>query len=206
MMRTVLVPGWVMVLLVCGCQSGSPLFNGHDLTGWVEVGSNGAWSASDGVLKCNGLKTEYAWLSTADKYDDFELTCQWRLEAEGNSGIFLRAPDRQGRTSMRGLEIQIRDDTGDQTLDDVSGAVFRRIPAAGKFSRPVGQWNDLRITMRGRRLRIELNRHLVSDTDIDTVKPREGDPPMSAIPGEGYIGLQNHGTPAEFRNIRLRRL
>jgi len=189
-----------VVLFVLGCQSAvSPFVRDGQLRG-VELGSQGAWSVVDGVVACSGDKDGYAWLSTDRVYGDFELTLEWRIEPEGNTGIFCRAPDRKGRTSMKGFEIQARDDVHDTTLDDVSGAVFSRIPAAGKFSKPVGQWNRFKVTCRGRQLRIELNGHLVSDTDMDTIES------MRSVPNEGYMGLQNHGTPAAFRNIQIREL
>jgi len=195
-------------LAVCGCQVSTPLFNGRDLTGWQEVGGQGAWSVRDGVLRCSGQKEPkaYTWLSTDRKYGDFELTCEWRVQAGANSGVFLRVPERQGRASMTGLEIQVRDDAADKDFTDVSGAVFQRIPASGRYARPMGEWNRFKLTMTGRKLRIELNGRLVSETNIDTVKPQGKDPPASAIPNAGYIGLQNHGTPAEFRDIRIRDL
>lgn len=189
-----------------GCQSGRTLLSGNDLSGWTEVGSSGAWAARDGELHCNGKMTGYAWLSTDRKYGDFDLSLEWRLEKDGNTGVFVRAPDREGRTSMRGFEVQARDDTADKDLSDVSGSVFRRIPASGRYAKPVGEWNRLRIKMLGRRLKIELNGHVASETDIDQVPPRDSDPPMSAVPDAGYIGLQNHGTPAAFRNISIREI
>ncbi len=187
-----------------GCHTGEPMFNGRDLSGWTEIASRGAWTVQDGVLRCDGSRDGYAWLCSDSTCRDFELTCRWRIPEGANAGIFLRAPGHQGRISMLGMEVQIKDDRKDPDLSDVSGAVFRRIPASGRYARPIGQWNDFRILCRGRRLRIELNGRLVSDTDIDTVPAQGDDPPMSRVPDEGYIGLQNHGTPVEFRDIRIR--
>lgn len=186
------------MLLITGCSQS--LFDGQELTGWTEIGSTGSWSACDGVLKCNGQKDGYAWLSTDRKYGDFELMLEWRVPKGGNSGIFLRAPDREGRTSMKGFEIQVKDDADDEDLSDVSGAVFSRIPAGGKYARPVGEWNRFVITMDERMLTIELNGYIVSETDIDTVDS------MKSVPDEGYIGLQNHGQEVEYRHIRIKSL
>ena len=199
----------VVLAATCGCQTGTPLFNGRDLAGWQEVAPQQAWCVQNGVIRCSGEKKDpkaYTWLSSDRKYGDFELTLQWRVQKDGNTGVFLRVPDRLGRASMTGLEIQIRDDAADKDLKDVCGAVFQRIPASGRYARPLGEWNQYKLTMVGRRLRVELNGHLVSDTNIDTVKPQGKDPAMSAIPNVGYIGLQNHGTPAEFREIHIRDL
>lgn len=203
-----------LATLSTGCSSSVPLFNGKDLSGWTELASKQAWmvDAKDqcpvhgGVLKCSGQKDGYAWLSTDHKYADFELTLDWRIEADGNTGVFCRAPDREGRTSMKGFEVQARDDRQDKDLSDVSGAVFNRIPAAGRFAKPPGEWNRLRIVCRGRHLRVELNGHVTVDADMDSVPAKGNDPSMKNVPNEGYIGLQNHGTPAEFRDIRIREL
>ncbi|MHC4073706.1 MAG: family 16 glycoside hydrolase [Planctomycetota bacterium] len=46
---------------------------------------------------------------------------------------------------------------------------------------------------------------MISDTDIDTVKPGT-EWAMDKIPDAGYIGLQNHGDPIEFRKIRVREI
>lgn len=190
-------------LVACGCSTSKPLFNGEDLSGWVEVGSDGAWSVQDGLLVCSGEKTGYAWLSTEEKYGDFELTLEWRIPEGANAGVFLRVPSREGRASQLGLEVQIKDDRDDETMKDVTGAVFSRISAADKFSNPPGQWNTMKITLVDRQLRIELNDHLVSDTMIDRVKLGT-EWSMVAIPPEGYIGLQNHGDPVAFRKVAIR--
>lgn len=194
----------LVAVAITGCSSSKPLFNGKNLDGWVEVGSDGAWSVQDGVLRCNGQASGYAWLSTTDKYGDYELQLDWRIPPEGNSGLFLRAPDREGRTSMEGFEVQIKDDRGEENLADVSGSVFMRILARGKFSKPPGQWNHFRIVCRGRHLMIELNGHKTVDAHMDEVEPLGDAAPMTQVPGTGYIGLQNHHCPVEFRNIRLR--
>lgn len=194
---TVLVFG---AIAMCGCQESTPLFNGGDLTGWVEVGSTGSWSAIDGVVRCNGRRHGYAWLSTDRKYGDFELTLEWRIGPGGNSGIFCRAPDRQGRTSLKGFEVQIKDDSEEDNPADLSGAVFARVPAIGRFSKPVGHWNQYRITCRGRQLRVELNGQLVCEVHFDRTES------MKDMPNEGYIGLQNHGHPVEFRDIEIREI
>ena len=205
--KWIVIAGVILVSVsASGCSTSRSLFNGQDLDGWVEVGSDNAWPVTNGVLACNGQKHSYAWLSTDRMYRDFELELDWRIEPATNAGIFLRAPAREGRISMLGIEVQIKDDHADPDFTDVSAAVFRRIPASGIYSRPVGQWNHYKIRLVGRTLRIELNGQLASETDIDTVTPLDNDSPLSAVPDVGYIGLQNHGQPVEFRNIRIREI
>ena len=61
------------------------LFNGKDLTGFVEVqGRPGAFTVENGVL-CGtreGLKAY--WLSTEKKFGDFELRLEYMLTPGGN--------------------------------------------------------------------------------------------------------------------------
>lgn len=194
---------------LCGCTPATPLFNGKDLAGWVEVANEGAWTVRDGILRCSGEKepTAYAWLSTDRKYRDFELELDWRIEPGTNAGVFLRAPGHEGRISQLGFEVQLKDDREDKDLTDVTGAVFSRIPATGRYAKSVGEWNHSKITLKGRSLRIELNGHVVSDTpNMDELKPPDDPWTMVKVPDEGYIGLQNHGDPVEFRSIRIREL
>ncbi|NLE59746.1 MAG: DUF1080 domain-containing protein [Planctomycetes bacterium] len=214
MIRAVIAVSLTLLAVVSGCSTGTPLFNGQDTSGWVEIGSRGAWRADakdmcparGPALTCSGQHDGYAWLSTDRKYGDFELTLDWRVNAGGNTGVFCRAPDREGRTSMKGFEVQACDDSKEQDPTQVSGGVFNRIPAAGRFAKLPGQWNHLKITCRGRHLRVELNGRVTVDADMDAVPAKGNDPPMKNVPNEGYIGLQNHGTLAEFRDIRIREL
>src|SRR4029078_10094655 len=167
------------------------------------IGSHGAWCADDGVLKCSGKKDGYAWLSTDCEYCDFQLSLDCRFGPDANTGVFCRAPDREGRTSMKGFEVQLRDDRADQDLTDVSGAIFSRVPGTGKFTDWPGHWNQLTIVCRGRHVRTHINGRTIVNVDMDSVSAKPNDPPMSAVPDCGYIGLQNHGSPAEFRNIYI---
>src|SRR4051812_41209845 len=71
-----------------------PLFNGKDLDGWTlhddqKKGEN-PWSVENGVLKAKPAST---WLSTKQMYGDYVLKLEWRVPANGNSGVFLRVPD-----------------------------------------------------------------------------------------------------------------
>lgn len=200
---------WMLVFAMfalTGCQGYDKgpkrisLFNGENLEGWHEIGSNGAWSVEKGLLVCNGKKDGYAWLSTEEQYGDFELTVECRFGTDANTGVFCRAPDREGRTSMKGFETQLRDDRNDKDLTDVSGAIFSRVPGGGRFTHWPGEWNYLTILCCGRQVRITLNGHLSSSTDMDSIES------MKVVPNVGYIGLQNHGNPAQFRNIQIREL
>src|SRR5215467_12132002 len=66
------------------------LFNGKDLTGWVNVGGE-KWTAEDGTIHGVGVTKGYGYLKTEKNYQDFELTLRFKCEGDGNSGVFFHA-------------------------------------------------------------------------------------------------------------------
>src|SRR5712691_1310274 len=75
--------------------AGVAIFNGRDLTGWVQV-LDSKWTVENGVLLARqdpkGRREGESWLFTEKDYTDFILTLQFRLTPGGNSGVFLRDP------------------------------------------------------------------------------------------------------------------
>ena len=83
----------------------SSLFNGKDLTGWKQYGSE-LWYVKDGEIVCeSGPKAEYGYLATKDYYDDFELSVDFLQEADGNSGIFFRS--KIEGTVINGWQVEV---------------------------------------------------------------------------------------------------
>ena len=67
------------------------LFNGKDLTGWTIHGTE-KWYVENGELVCeSGPEKKYGYLSTNKNYDNFILDLKFKLEANGNSGVFIRS-------------------------------------------------------------------------------------------------------------------
>ena len=177
-----------------------PLFNNKDLTGFKEVqGRPGAFRVEDGVLIGRREGGHAYWLSTENKYGDFELRLQYMLKENGNSGIFVRVPNHIGRTSARGMEIQLQDDskrTGKPTEKD-TGSIYR-VSASTKFvSRKPGEWNDLAIKCEGSKVKVTHNGELINDFDMDSREETKN------RPREGFIGLSAHTDDVRFRNIRI---
>jgi hypothetical protein len=190
----------VLPLLAVGCQTATPLFNGKDLAGWTEIGSTSAWSVDNGVLKCTGEKTGYAWLCTDEKYADFVLTLDYKIAEKGNSGVFCRVPQHDGRSSMLGFETQLTGQTIGDLTEHSPGSIFQRAVASSLPGKPGGQWNQLEITCNGNQIIIKINGTQVVDVDKSTIEN------FKDVPDAGFIGLQNHGDPVEFRNVRVRLL
>jgi hypothetical protein len=74
------------------------IFNGKDLTGWTIHGTE-KWYAENGELVCeSGPDKQYGYLSTNKSYHNFILELKFKLEANGNSGVFFRS-------SIEGVKI-----------------------------------------------------------------------------------------------------
>ncbi len=183
------------------------LFNGKNLDGWKAIdGPSESWHAEDGLLYCSGGGG--GWLSTTKEYSDFEIELEFRVPKGGNSGVFLRAP-HEGNPAFAGMEVQILDDDAPEYAKlepfQYSGSLYGLAAPKTRATKPTGEWQSLKILCKGRQVKITLNGTEISDTNLDDQQAH-----LETHPGinrtAGYLGLQNHGTRLDFRNIRLREL
>lgn len=205
--------GWVLTFVSTALASHGAasewqsLFNGKDLSGWEVVeGEPAAWQAQDGMLVCKG--GDGGWIATKEQFGDFELELEFRVPEGGNSGVFLRAP-REGNPAFVGMEIQVLDDHAEQYADlqpsQYTGSVYGVAAAQPRVTKPAGQWQTLRIACDGREVKVVLNGTQVVSTNLDDHQDKvKGHPGIART--TGYLGLQNHGSGVEYRNLRLREL
>lgn len=180
-----------------------PLFDGKTLDGWVTTGN---WLVEpDGVIALHPRPGEKGWqrydayLTTTRKYKDFILDLEFKINAGGNSGVFLRVGDRTSQVDT-GFEIQILDTHGlaKPGNHDCGGVIGAAAPSKN-MAKPAGEWNRYLITCQGNRLRVELNGEQIHDLELDksAIKNR---------PLEGYIGFQDEAKPVWYRNVRIKEL
>ncbi|MEX0928635.1 MAG: family 16 glycoside hydrolase [Balneolales bacterium] len=189
-----------------------PLFNGEDLSGWERVGVEaGAWYVEDGILYTEGRGDDWqmgaggGWLSTEEMYENFRLELEYRIPEGGNSGIFLRAP-REGDPAFQGLEIQLLDDYSADYAGlnpwQYTGSIYDVKAPSKQVSRPAGEWQKMVIVADGPTIQVTLNGEKIINTNlVDHMNRIEAHPGLKRR--RGYIGLQNHNTRSEFRNIKL---
>jgi len=190
------------------------LFNGKDLTGWkglvadpekrakmspdelakaqdeADQKMRDHWRVEDGTLVFDGGGDS---LCTAKDYGDFELYVDWKIEKEGDSGIYLRGSP----------QVQIWDPA---KWPEGSGGLYNNQKNPSKplkcADKPIGEWNTFRIKMIGERVSVWLNGELVVD---NTVLENYWDRSKPIYP-TGQIELQNHGSTLWFRNIFIREI
>lgn len=187
-----------------------PLFDGKTLNGWTLVHGRGpGYIVENGAIVCPADGGGN--LFTEKEYSNFVLRLQWKLAEGGNNGIGIRAP-LEGDAAYAGMEIQILDDEAEvyQKMNlkptQYTGSVYDVFPAQRGFVRR-NAWNEEEIVADGRRIRVTLNGHVVTDVNLDDAK----DPAvLKKHPGlartSGHIGFLGHGTRVEFRNIRIKEL
>jgi len=190
------------------------LFNGRDLTGWqglvgdpvrrremsakkldslqyiADEKMSSHWYVENGVLRFDG---KGASLCTINNYHNFELLVDWKIEKNGDSGIYLRGMP----------QVQIKDPNLE---NGGSGGLYNNIKGE---NRPLeiaeygaGHWNRFRIIFIEEKVTVYLNGRLVVD-NIRMENYWERDKPAYM---SGPIELQAHNSPLWFRNIFIREL
>jgi hypothetical protein len=180
----------------------APAFNGKDLSGWEAVGGSAdCWTWENGKVVCKGGKG--GWLCTKEQYGDFEIEVEYNCPKDGNSGVYIRTP-REGHPSKDGMEIQILDDDAEIHKNikayQHTASIYGVVPPSKPAQKKAGEWNTMRIRCKGDQVTVTLNGEKVVDADMNAFEALKG------RPRKGYIGLQNHGSGLEFRNIRLKKL
>ncbi len=223
-------------LLLSGCVNRQSeedfftLFDGDDISAWTTNSEN--WLIKDRilVLKSKGdynmVNSHYLW--TKETFGDFILELDFKIDHEplhglekfngegrgGNSGVFIRVEDKTDPVQT-GIEIQVGPLKPEDKIGNGSvGGVFNLVPPAANMFKP-GEWNHYRITCKGSMINVVLNDEETANIDLNNWVSARMNPdgsknkfrrPLKDFAQEGYIGLQDHGTPAWFRNIRIKKL
>jgi len=172
------------------------LFNGEDLDGWQVHGTE-RWYVENGELVCeSGPEAQYGYLTTARSYRDFDLTLEFKQEADGNSGVFFRSS--VDGTTVSGWQAEVAPPglfSGGIYESYGRGWLVQPDPALDDALR-MGDWNVMRVRAVGDRVTTWLNGMRM--VDMADGKIGEAD--------DGSIALQSHdggGIKVRWRNIRV---
>lgn len=192
----------------------SLLFDGRSLAGWRGYNQPdlaGGWAVEDGALARVGPGGD---IVTVEQFDDFELVLEWRVARGGNSGLFYRAEEGHPWIYHSAPEMQLLDDAehpdGRDPLTS-AGANYALHPAPRGIVRPAGEWNEARVVAVGDRIEHWLNGVKVVDYTLGSddwharvASSKFADWPAYGTARRGHIGLQDHGDPVWFRNVKIR--
>jgi len=189
------------------------LFDGRTTAGWRGFRRQtmpGGWQAVDGALTRAG---EAGDIVTADEFGDFELTLEWSLPRNGNSGVLYRVTEDDDVMWHTAPEYQIIDNAYKEPLKPVqyAGANYDLHPPLRDATKPIGSWNQTRLLVRGPHVEHWLNGVKVVEYELWSPdwerRVRESkfkDYPNYGRARRGHIGLQDHGDRVAFRNIKIR--
>lgn len=153
-------------------------------------------------------------LITREQYGDFELTMEWKISPKGNSGVMYRVSEGDGPTYFTGPEMQVLDNAvagGD--LMHSAGADYALHAPSEDNTRPVGEWNEVRMVVDGPHVEYWLNgvqqcsyELWSEDWNARVAASKFKEWPGFGMNKRGHIALQDHGNPVWYRNIHIRSL
>lgn len=188
----------IFILTVNNITAQIELFNGKNLDGWKIHGTE-LWYVEDGLLVCeSGPDKEYGYLSTNEFYDDFELTLEFKQEANGNSGVFIRST--VDGTKVSGWQVEVAppgNNTGGVYESYGRGWLIKPEKEKDKALN-MGEWNKMRIRVKGDKIKSWLN-----GTPMISLKDKK------IGQGKGSIALQIHdggGIKVRWRNLIVTQL
>jgi len=194
------------------------LFNGKDLSGWVDVNtSDKTWSVKDGLLVCTGKPIGV--MRSERQYENFILQIEWRhMEAGGNSGVFLWCDAIPQRSRLpKGMEVQMleldwvhqhKSAKGElPPIAYVHGELFgaggmtaipdnprgRRSKSLENRCKGKGEWNKYVVVAVDGVVKLSVNGKFVNGIRNASVK-------------KVYLCLESEGREIHFRNIKIMEL
>ena len=162
------------------------LFDGKSLNGWNVVG-DANWEVADGVIQAS---KGTGFLVTPVSYGDFQITLEFWVTDDANSGVFIRCSDAKTITAANTYEVNIYDKRPDPAYR--TGAIVD-VAKPSSMINTGGKWNTYDITAKGPKMTVVLNGTRTVDVE-DTKHAR------------GPIGLQYGAGTVKFRNVRIRTL
>ena len=198
MKRLLLFASMYLSAATLSAQSFQSIFNGKDLTGWKNNGTE-KWYVDQKELVCeSGPDKQYGYLSTNKQYKNFELKLNFKQEANGNSGVFVRS-GIEG-TKINGWQVEIAPQnlhTGGIYESYGRGWLIQPKPEDEKWLK-MGKWNLMRIVVNADETTSWLNGHKIAHIKDEVFGK-----------GTGFIALQIHeggNIRVKWKNIKVKEL
>jgi hypothetical protein len=198
------------------------LFDGKTKSGWRAYQNKGgdSWSVTDGTLHSKGSSANYGEISgdlmSNNQFENFELSIDYKISPKGNSGILYMVKEDSLPSYASGPEYQIIDDKNfPEKLEDwqKTAADYAMYVAPTADPNAAGEWNHARIVVNKNHVEHWLNGKKVVDYELysDDWKNKKATGKWKDYPGyglnkKGHLVLQNHGSEAWFKNIKIKEL
>ncbi len=187
------------------------LYNGINLDGWI--GNKSDYVSENGEIVIQPtLSGGSGNLFTEKEYENFVLRFEFRLTPGANNGLGIHAPT-EGDAAYLGKEVQILDNTAEKyaLLKEYQyhGSVYGVVAAKRGFLKPVGEWNQEEVIVKGDLFVVRLNGETILEANLAEASKNgtlDGKDHPGLMKKKGHIGFLGHGSEVRFRNIRIREL
>lgn len=179
------------------------------VTAWEGNGAN--WTISNDVITHVPGGGDFI---SSEVFESFELSFDWKIAPDGNSGVFYRVNPDMGPAYESGPEYQIVDNKGHSDGNNPltsAGSAFGLYAPARDLTRPAGAWNSGKIVVVGMHVEHWLNGEKILEFTMGSEDwlRRVAASKFRAWPefgtqARGHIVLQDHGAEVMFRNVLVR--
>ncbi|HXL00086.1 MAG TPA: DUF1080 domain-containing protein [Dysgonamonadaceae bacterium] len=200
------------------------LFDGKTLNGWRDYNGDSLtapWTVEDGTIRALGGGSDASgYIVTDEIYENFELVWDWKIAEGGNSGVLYHVVEHPkfDVPYITGPEYQLIDEENfPEPLEEwqktaADYAMYVPDPSKKKL-KPAGEWNTSKIVFDNGHVEYWLNGEKVLEfeawTDEWFERKNSGkwkDAPEYGLAHKGVICLQDHGSAAWFRNLKIKEL
>ena len=164
------------------------------------------WKVEDGALVCR----KGGDIITKEKFENFELSIEWKISEGGNSGIMFRVQETDGPSYTTGPEAQIQDNVKGRDPQK-AGWLYQFYQTDKDATKPVGEWNLFKLVCNRNKCEHWMNGVKYFEYEIGSkdwnerlAKSKFAKMPGFATTAKGHICLQDHGDVVSFRNIKIR--
>jgi hypothetical protein len=150
---------------------------------------------------------------TVEEFESFELSLEWKTVPRGNAGVLYHVSEEPVTAWHYAPEVQILDNTAwpNRSQRELAGACYDLYAPSKDVTRPVGEWNHLRLLVNGAHVEHWLNGEKIveyelwsDDWNARVARSKFKDKPRFGTFKRGPICLQDHSDRIEFRNIKIR--
>lgn len=189
------------------------LFDGTNMYSWI--GNTRDYITENGNMAVRpkpGKSSLGNNLFSREEFSDFVLRFEFQLTPGANNGLGIRSPIT-GDAAYEGMELQILDNDApvykDLKVYQYHGSIYGTLPAKRGYLKPTGEWNYQEVIVQGPKIKVILNGNVILDADITDARKNgaaDGLKHPGLLRDSGHIGFLGHGSPLQFRKIRIRDL
>lgn len=187
------------------------LFDGKSMDAWRGFKKPASdWKVADGALapdpKASGD------LITKEQFGSFELAFDWKVSPKGNSGVMYHVTEDAAQSYFSGPEYQVLDNSRGEPPLQRAGALYDLYAPSADVTKPVGEFNQSRLIVKGAHVEHWLNGQKVAAYELGSreFKAKVAASKFKAWPfaasPTGHIALQNHGDDVWYKNLKVRAL